>query len=327
MKEKLCPVCRQPLSDEKALQHVRKKLEALKQSARATMDVEVKRARAAGEKTERERQARARTRMSKLAKQMDARMQQMDARMAGLRKENARLQTQLSEKQSSDDKGALGEMRVLDALQRAFPTDVIEPLKKTKGSADIRHEVREKGVSCGLIVYECKNVLSWDSKFVEQARALRAAYNTRNVILVSNAFPSGARDVAILQGIPLVHPTLVVQIATFIRDAVAALGQQEHSGEDRERKGVQLMEYIVSDEFVVQMKRIADAAGALQDLQRRERAAHDKTWSDQTKYFKLVEDGGSAVRSRVDSIIDGRAPVEEPSKSNGNGHAAQPLQQ
>jgi hypothetical protein len=314
VKTRLCPVCRQPLSNERMVAEVEKHLAALDRRARANIEGELRKARLEGEHKERARLARARVAMSK-------RVQGMQSRMARLQKEAVALRAQAAEKATSSDKGALGESEVLDALRRAFPMDLVEPLNKTRGSGDIKHEVREKGETRGLIVYECKNVQTWDSKFVEQARALRVTYGTQHVVLVSTAFPAKERDVAMVGGVPVVHPELVVHVVKFIREAVVLLGQREHTSDERDRKAAQILEYIVSDAFVVQMKRVVEATTALQDMQRRERDVHNRTWTEQTRYYKLLEDGSAAVRGEIDAILNGPTTTPPPEKANGNGHA------
>jgi hypothetical protein len=112
-----------------------------------------------------------------------------------LRKQNEEERRRF-ERLGADERGVVGEVQILEVLQRAFPGDVITRLSKNRGSADISHDVREHGRSCGLIVYECKNVARWANSAVAQARGSLSVHRATQAVVVTNVFPAQQKYLA-----------------------------------------------------------------------------------------------------------------------------------
>ena len=315
-----CPVCGQRLLDKQAQARVHRNLDRLlaKEKAafeRRTKEVERQAQRDLRDQLRRERAGQLERHRAEVA---DAKAQviaaerrrhhiereRMDRSVATMQKENENLRRQL-ERLNSGERGELGEAEVFEALRRAFPGDTITRLDKRRGSADVRHEVRERGKLCGLIIYECKNVKQWSRAFVDQARSARTTYGTPHVLLVTNAFPKGKKHLAIEREVPIVHPAIVPHVARFLREGIVALDRASGSPAERQRRADRLLSYIQSSDFQEEMRTIAEAVEDLRALQAAERQQHIKTWERQKASHEAIESGGSKIQSQVSIIADG----------------------
>lgn len=201
--------------------------------------------------------------------------------------------------------GDVGEAEILGALRRAFQYDKIERLGKKRGSADISHQVFERGKACGVIVYECKNVQQWSNAHVDQARKSRGLHRASYAVLVSNVFPKSAKYLCFVRDVPVVHPAIVTSVVRCLREALVVLAGTSGSAADRERRADKLLQYVKGGDFKRYMATIADAAEDLRAIQAKERQDHQRVWEKQSAAFEQFEDARVKIETRVQTIVAG----------------------
>lgn len=335
----VCPVCRQPLVDSAAAAKVdanlKKYLAVEKQShdrEKRALEAQVLAAQRAAKKgaaehgrrllqVERQRHRLDVERAKGEAKREEQRRQQRerqqaDTRMIKLQGEIEHYRRQL-EKYTSDERGDLREAEVLEDLRRAFPDDIIQPIGKRRGDADIRHDVRDGAKVCGTIVYECKNVSGWNSAWINQARTSKAKHKAGFVLIVSNSFPRGQKYLCVIREVPVVHATIVTHVVRYVRQALIVAAGTTSTPLERQRKADQLLEYMSAGDFGENMKTIAEALKDLRDLQDKEQAAHRRTWQHQAARFDIIDTGTSRIQMRVDGIIRGTRVAAVPEAAVG----------
>lgn len=306
-----CPVCEQPLPDPSAVARAEKNLERLSAKREAEfqrhLEAELRKA---------ERMAEAR-----LRKQYEAKLKAVQETAATKarseeRRRHERSQDQLLrrceelqrklERQTADEKGEIGEADIRRALQEAFPTDIIERIGKSRGSADIRHEVREQGRTYGVIIYEVKNVAKWSTDYLKQVRKSLALHHGTQAVLVSTAFPAGKKYLTFEKDVAVVHPTIVASVVRALRQVIVVRGAATAGTHaERSRKADKLFKFVKSDEYRSGMKAVAESIAELIRLQAKERQQHDRLWTAQSDLYRAVEQGHAAVDSRVAQIVSG----------------------
>ncbi|MDI3290713.1 DUF2130 domain-containing protein [Polyangium sp. 15x6] len=223
-----------------------------------------------------------------------------------LKKRVTELQRRL-EKQTADQRGEFCEADVLTQLQAAFPTDEIHRRAKRQGGADILHEVRENGAVCGVIAYECKNVAAWSNGFITQVRKARTVHKARYVVLVTNVFPRGQKHLCVVRDVPIVHPSIAVHLAHYLREAIVTLAQSRATEPERQRRADRLLQLIQSEEFGEQMHAIASAVQDLKVLQDKERQDHERTWARQSEHLAAISKNATRLDGQIAAIL--HAPV------------------
>jgi len=230
--------------------------------------------------------------------------------------DNDRLQrqvTQLSrqlEKATSQQRGDEGEMDLLAALRAAFPSDRIERVKKGVKGADIVHEVMSGPQKLGLIVYESKNVSTWQNAFVTRAKQFQKQYGTPYVTVVSRVLPRKQRGLCVVRDIPIVEPQMAVPLAGIIRDAIVELGRLRLSRKGRTAKAHKLFDYILSSEFETRFKRIADSVRDLKSQQQAEREWHERSWRNRENLHERIDACRREIKAEIETVTEGarRAP-------------------
>jgi hypothetical protein len=220
-----CPVCGQAIADPKAAARVHSNLEKLRESERkrherelAALTIRVKReAKEATNRVRRELEAESRMKLEEAKRLHRAEVEAAaDKARTAEQHRNSReidaMKRQMDdyrrrlEKMTADERGEIGESEIVELLRSAFPHDKIERLGKTRGCADIKHEVFERGKRCATIVYECKNTRTWANSHVTQARKSRSFHRASHVVVVSNAFPRGSKYLCFVRDVPLFTP-------------------------------------------------------------------------------------------------------------------------
>jgi hypothetical protein len=212
------------------------------------------------------------------------------------------------ERMSSDERGEIGEAEIVAALQRAFPGDIVERLGKTRGSADVRHEVRDRGRVCGVIIYEVKNTATWASAAVAQARRSLTLHRASQAVLVSNVLPAGQKYLAFQRDVAILHPAVVASVVHVLRQVIVLRSSANGSHADRTRKADELLLFVRGEDFRRSMKTVADAVTDLHNIQTRERQTHAKVWETQTTLLRAVEENHTVVQGRIAQILSG-APL------------------
>lgn len=319
-----CPVCGQALADPKAAARVHANLEKLRDTARKRherqlADVTAKAARETKDATNRaRREAEAQGRMKLETERRQHRADVEAAASKARATEQRRTSHEVEamkrqvddyqrrlEKMSADERGQIGESEILDVLKSAFPHDKIERLGKSRGCADIKHEVFERGKRCGVIVYECKNVAQWSNAHVTQARRSRSFHRASHAVLVSNAFPKGSKYLCFVRDVPVVHPAIVTGVVRCLRQALVVIAGTAGSAVDRERRADKLLQYVKGEDFNRHMTAIGDAAVDLRSIQAKERQTHQRVWEQQSTAFETLEAAHVKVQTRVDAIVAG----------------------
>jgi hypothetical protein len=220
-----------------------------------------------------------------------------------LQEQVADLQRQL-EKKTSDELGSMSEEDLTRVLKDAFPDDKITRVAKGEEGGDVKQEVMYKGIPCGLIVYESKNVKTWSNSFLARAKDYRTIYNTPYVVLVSISFPAKENHFCIKEGIIVVHPSIVVYVAAIIRQSILQLHRASLSLEEKETKMHEIYSYLAGDEFRVRLGEIFGSVKDLKKFQSEEKTRHNKLWSDQEQKFNLIQQSAFKIQSRLSKIIE-----------------------
>src|SRR5882724_3813609 len=331
-----CPVCGQALADPNAVSRVQANLEKLRNAEQQRHAAEMRRIRvraareaadaARSAKRQAEQQAKARFDAEKKRHRLEIQTASAEARLIeqrhhsreldAMRKQMAEYQRRL-EKMTADERGEFGESEILQALQTAFPYDKIEGLGRGRESADVRHEVRERGKTCGVIIYECKNVSKWSNSCIAQARTSRSFHRAAHAVVVTTAFPKGQKHFCFVRDVAVVHPAIVTSVVRCLRQALVVAAGNTGTVAERERRADKLLQYVRGDDFKRHLTSVADAIVDLRALQAKESQAHHRVWEEQRGLFDTIEAGNTKVQTRIQSIAEGTGVAAIPEIAAG----------
>ncbi|MGA3211857.1 MAG: DUF2130 domain-containing protein [Terriglobales bacterium] len=286
---------------EKAERELAEKLEAAKadasRDAKRTVQAEIRKASELNER-----------KLEKLQDEREKEKLRHEAEKASLQGQLDNLSRKL-EKQSGGELGEEGESDLYTLLSTAFPEDRIERISKGAKGADIVQQVMNGGNILGRIVYESKNVLTWQYGFVEQAEKYRTRYDTPYVLIVSTAFPRKEKDFCIAGGIPVVRPRMAIALAQIIRSGIIEIGNLRLAGAGRDQKAQQLLEYIVGDKFGTRFKEIADGVGSLREQQQKDRNWHENAWEYRASLHERIENSHRGIDAQLKAVLTTMRPI------------------
>jgi hypothetical protein len=228
----------------------------------------------------------------------------------------SRLQNQLEQlsrkldKQVADQLGKEAEVDLLLELNKAFPCDRIEPVRRGVKGADIIHDIMVDAKRVGRIIYESKNVSNWSNNFIVQAKSYQTQYDTPNVIIVSRCFPQKKKGLCILKSIPIVDPRMAVCLASIMREGICEIGHARSTRIGRNDKATLLFDYILSDKFVTRFREIAESVEALRERQQKARDWHENAWDEESSLYDRIDSRRREVDSQIRVIVKKPAVTE-----------------
>ncbi|MDP9288125.1 MAG: DUF2130 domain-containing protein [Thermoproteota archaeon] len=231
---------------------------------------------------------------------------QRDIQLLRFQGEVESLKKQVSQTQA-ELKGEAGELDLYTKLTEAFPEDQFRRQTRGKSTGDIVHRIRTKtGIIDIPIVYDNKQAESVTPSDITKAKKYQEIHGTRYVIIVSSMLPKrdvksgllGDRD-----GIYLVHPSIVVPFAKYLRNAIVELSLISKSDKERDSKEALLYQYIRSQEFISRLEEVARIQTRIWQLQDKEEKDHQKLWKDRKDWYTQSERQYAELSMKIQSIL------------------------
>ena len=269
-----------------------------------------------------EKKRRETTLNSRLNEQRDAlekdKVKAVNAEQAKAFKERQKLDEKLQliqrqlQKKTADELGEGAEVDLFEELKAVFPTDEIKRVKRGESGADIVHTVVEKKRTCGVIVYDSKNRMAWRNSYTAKLRRDQLAAKADHAILACQAFPAGARQVHIQDGVIVANPARVIVIADILRSHIVQLAAIRLTNRQRTRKVTDLYEFITSEHCRQLFDQIDSLTDTMLELEVKEKKAHDSTWKQRGELVRSLQQARGDLVSEIDLIIaTPAAPLRE----------------
>lgn len=327
-----CPWCGSTITHAKFLQvqaAIRgdelKKLAAVEKTLRAQLEKEVT---VQAQKLMKERQAidAEKAKMKKQIKEEVAQVRQIlqkDRDAALLRKdaefarERDALQKKISDmsrrvKKGAGEVGEGAEIDLYDELRGAFPEDQIARVK-TKGGANLLHDVRYKGKSAGRILIDSRPRAAWQQAFITRLRQEQSDSGVDQAILSTPMFPSGKKELFVDSGVIVVAPARVRAIVEVLRKALIAMHVAKLSEAERTDKLSRLFKFMTSTGFKRRLAEASDLAGEALQIDVDEKRAHDNVWKKRGTVLTRIKNVLREIDTDVSAIIESR---DEPPPKN-----------
>jgi hypothetical protein len=222
--------------------------------------------------------------------------------------ETSRLQSKVEElsrqleKKSGEQFGEEGELDLYAELLREFPSDTIQRVGRGVKGADILHTVMDGNKEAGCIVYESKNVSTWQNAFIDQAKKYHTQYETPYVMVVSRVFPKKQRGMCVVDEVPIVEPRLATTLAAVMREGILEIAKLRLTKVGSDGKAQELFTYIVGNEFQTRFREVADAVDGLKELQKAERTWHENTWTKESRLHSQLESRHREINAKLQLI-------------------------
>jgi hypothetical protein len=214
------------------------------------------------------------------------------------------VQRQLQNK-TAGDLGEGAEVDLFEMLRTEFPDDRIRRVPKGSSGADIIHEVLHHGKICGSIIYDSKNCSAWRQDYAKKLRQDQLAAKAEHAVLAlaTAAFPAGARQLHVVDGVILTNPARASVVAQILRKQLVQVHSLRLSSEAQDEKTTELYAFITSDRCTQLLERMSAAAGALEDIEVKEVKAHEATWKKRGEIIRSVQKHQADFTLEIERII------------------------
>ena len=208
------------------------------------------------------------------------------------------------EQGSQQLQGEIQELRLEECLKLEFPLDSIEPVEKGKSGADvIQTVVNRLGRACGKIVWESKNVKTWNKGFIPKLREDMNLAKGDVGILVSNVFGSNMIEFTEQDGVWLVKPMNAIAMARMIRSRILAVSDLKTAIANKETIQDELYAYFTSAEFRNKIENIGMKYRALDDEINKAKSSMERHWAKQRELIDNIVTNTDVVFGEVSSFM------------------------
>ncbi len=224
------------------------------------------------------------------------------------------------QKKTANELGDSGEIDVFESLRETFASqgDLTTRIKKGQPGADIIHEVRHKGQTCGRIIVDSKVHQGWKYEFVTKLRQDQAEAGAEQAILTTSAFPSGKQEMCIESDVIVVNPARIVHIVHILRQAMITMHVRGLSMKERSGKMNKLYGLITSETYRRKFSEAGKITQEILDLDVHEKKAHDNVWRKRGAFATRINNLLREIDTDVASVIEGDDEV-----SAAEGYPAQ----
>ncbi len=161
--------------------------------------------------------------------------------------------------------GEVQELAIEEWLMSNFPLDTIDEIKKGDRGADCVQVVHTRTTqNCGTIYYESKRTKNFEPKWLEKLRDDIRAKGANIGVLVTDAFPKNMERMGMVEGIWICSFEEFKGLCFVLRESIVQLSLVVASQENKGEKTLMLYEFLISNEFRLQVEAIVEGFTQMQ---------------------------------------------------------------
>ncbi len=248
----------------------------------------------------------------KAAEEQVLKLREKDDKIEALTRKINDLQRQ-AEQGSQESQGEALEGALQDSLQQAFPFDLFAEVKKGQKGGDIIQIVRNAaGKECGKILWESKRTKEFSGKWIEKLKSDQQEAGAELAVIVSVVLPKEIRCFGLYEGIWLSDFASCSSLAAALRLVlIQAARERSLSANQNTLKDV-IFQYVTGQEFVMQIRAIADAFVRMKGQLDQEKRAMERIWKNREKQIETVIANISGIHGSLEGYLGSKAlpPVD-----------------
>ncbi len=204
-------------------------------------------------------------------------------------KEQMDVMKRKAEQGSMQLQGEVQELVIEDILHGLFPYDLIEEVGKGIKGADVIHTVRNKiGVDCGKILYESKRTKAFSYDWIAKLKSDAVLVKADVCVIVTEALPEDIDRMAQKDGVWICSFNDFKSLILVLRDSLIRVNEAYSSQTNKGEKTQMLYDYLMSNEFKLQIGSIVEGFTSLQDSYIKEKRAMERIWKEREKQLEKV---------------------------------------
>lgn len=216
------------------------------------------------------------------------------------------LQRQLANK-TANELGDDAEIDLFEMLRDAFGDDRIIRIQKGERGADIKQEVRYKGVVAGMILFDSKNRKAWQAMFASKLKEDQIAANANHAILSTTAFPAGKKELCIECDVIVARPGRIQELVHILRLEIIRAHVAGLTNQKRAEKREALYEFISSETYRQKTAEVTRLTDEILGVDVNEKEQHDRTWKKRGSLVRQLQRAQTAIDTEISAILEGES--------------------
>ncbi len=194
-----------------------------------------------------------------------------------------------AEQGSMQLQGEVQELEIESILERTFPYDVIEEVKKGIRGADAIQTVKnEFGQICGKIIFESKRTQNWGGDWIEKLKNDQRETGAEIAVLVTQTMPKEMDRFGEKDGVWICGFHEVKSLVFVLREILIRAHQAKATNENKTDKMGLLYNFLTSSQFKQQMEAIVEGFSNLKSELDREKRSMQRIWKEREVQIEKV---------------------------------------
>lgn len=219
------------------------------------------------------------------------------------------------EQGSMQTQGEVMELAIEEILQREFPFDQVDEVKKGQHGADCILMVNNnKGQVCGKIVLESKNAENYSNAWIPKLKSDMQKAQGDVAILVTKKMPNDISVFDMIDSVWVCRMHEMVSLVRAIRENIINIDRMKQGQENKGEKKEMLYNYFISNEFRQHVRAINDAYMTLKMGVQEEKNKMEKIWKAREKQIDKILLNNNHLIGSIEGItgeeLDGNRSIE-----------------
>lgn len=249
--------------------------------------------------------------IKKAAEQQQLKMREKDDLVKSLQTKIGDLQRKI-EVGSQEAQGEALEEELQELLERTFPYDKFEEIKKGARGADILQVVHNTtGKECGKILWESKNTKDFQKSWIEKLKKDQQQASADIAVIMSIALPKEIDNFGTYESIWIADYKSAIGLATALRQGLIEVARQKLITTGQDSIKDVLYQYITGQEFIMRIRAVVEAFQRMNDELGKEKRAMTRIWNSREKQIATVIENVAGIHGSIEGLVGNQKALPE----------------
>ena len=247
----------------------------------------------------------------KAVEEQQLKMREKDDQLTAMKKQIDELKRK-AEVGSQEAQGEALEAELQEYLERTFPYDRFQEVKKGTRGADILQIVHNQtGKECGKILWESKNTKEFQKSWIEKLKKDQQQANADIAVIMSVALPAGIDSFDMYDGVWVTDYKSLKGLATALRKGLIEVARQKLITTGQDSIKDMLYQYITGQEFIMRIRAVVEAFQRMNDELAKEKRAMTRIWNSREKQITTVIENVVGIHGSIEGLVGGHKVLPE----------------
>jgi hypothetical protein len=211
---------------------------------------------------------------------------------------------------SEQRRGDVLEVDLYETLSAAFPTDLVERVKKGQRGGDVIHVVRSSsGVVCGRIKWESKHTQNWSDAWLPKLREDQREHKCDLAALMSEALPDGVEYFDCIEGVWVSGLETVVPMAAALRRGLIDTASARRAAAGAASLKDQVYTYLTGPEFRARVQGLVEPVVDMRNSLESEKRATARQFAAREKQIDRLGVGLAGMYGDLQGLVGASLPI------------------